>query len=75
MNYQLHPAFQDWDSKEAAERTSRYEKPEGLTLTYKTIPGIEPGTELELKIFSPASDTKLPNDYGYSWWRFCRRDL
>lgn len=60
MNYELHPAFRDWDSKEAAERISRYEKPEDLTLIYRTIPGVEPGTELELKIFSPKSDKKLP---------------
>lgn len=60
MNYILDDPFRDWNTKEAFERISYYEKPDGLELINRRIPGIELGSEIELKIYSPTSDKRLP---------------
>lgn len=60
MTYTLDYPFRDWDTKEAFERISLFEKPEELNLSYQTIPGMNPGTEIEIKIYSPKTDRALP---------------
>lgn len=60
MNYTLDFPFRDWDTKEAFERIRLYEKPEHLELIYQTIPGVESGSEIEIKIYSPDTLKKLP---------------
>lgn len=60
MQYNLDPSFQDWDTPEAFERIKEYHKPNDLDISYRTIPGVEPDTEIEIKIYRPQIDRKLP---------------
>lgn len=60
VQYCLDPSFQDWDTPEAFERIKKYEKPDGLDIIYRTIPGVESESEIEIKIYRPHSNDQLP---------------
>lgn len=60
LHYSLDPSFQDWDTEQAWKRVQHYEKPENLIVRYCRIPGPDPGQEIELKIYRPKTEEKLP---------------
>lgn len=56
MKLNLHPHYEilaSADMKKAQEVLRRYDKPEGLTLIDRTIPGPEGAPDIEIRIFKP----------------------
>ncbi|WP_434310346.1 alpha/beta hydrolase [Hominifimenecus sp. rT4P-3] len=45
---------------EVMKEIAVYHKPDGLEVTETTIPGVEEGTVIEIKIYRPESETPLP---------------
>lgn len=56
MKQMLHPHYQVFktgDLRENQEKLRRYEKPEGLFVEERTIPGLNSAPDIEIKIFRP----------------------
>ena len=56
MKINLHPdykAFESADMKRTQEMLRRYEKPEGLSIEERSVPGINGAPDIEIRIFRP----------------------
>ncbi len=57
---QLDPHFANYETAEFWERIRDYRQPDHLDVSYRSIPGVESGSVIEIKIYRPKLEVALP---------------
>lgn len=56
----LDSTFTNWEQPEFWEELRKYNPPDNMKIIYQSIPGLESGSQIELKIYKPNSESPLP---------------